>query len=1057
MSIATKPVPMSAPVAAAGPGSPAVLAVVVTHNGRKWLKDCLVSLNAQTYPHLDVLVVDDASPDFRSSPHLKRVVKRHLRRRRWGFMRTPRSLGFGGAINWALSRVRTDADLLLFVHDDAALDSDALEQMAARLAKDRDTAIVGPKIVSWDDPAMLEEVGMAVDRFGYPYKGLEQEEMDLGQHDHPSEVFYVTSTCMLVDHDVFRRLRGWDAQMRAFSEDLDLCWRARIAGHAVRVEPSAKARHAIALATGERSSRYRPTRYFIRRNRLRAIIKNASAPRLFFLVPLFILLALTEMIGFIVLRQPGEILNVARALAWNLARFPQTLSARARAQRIRAVPDRRLRRLTVKETTRIRSYVGYQAERLEEAWGRRAEFVAARSSEARALGHRMRGAPAALAVIVVIGLLLGFRGFLWSPPAAVGELLPYPERASALWRAFASPWQSVGLGQPGPTSPSLLLLGVWPLVTFGAAAAAQKLLIFVLGLGAFAGAYRLVSEVVDRPGRWTAGSLYLLGAVGYSGMRQGALGALVLGAAAPYVLHSLLRLTGWVRPRGFNVGAEVGKLAIASALGASMAPGCLLVFAGAAVVLAAARALVARPAPAKELLATAAGMACGWALLLPWSATWLSPTGPLDRVWGSEWRSFAATFADHGTFSVLLGQTPDAPALFGMALPVLGLIAVLVAQGQRRRLALALWSVIVASGLLIDLIASGSIRPPVASPTEAGVLASVAFAGLGGIAVGAFRLDLKRRGLGLLQPVALGGLAAAAFLVVAGLGPAVLDGGWEPGGAGHEIGATTVEEVRTVLAGEVQQQGQFRALWVGTGWSSSSPSALRPHADHVLTGSRGQVLSDLFQAPAAAGERSLDRALNAIRSGSTDRGGRLLGAFNISFVVLERGPGVPRWLTQRDFGVVRDEAGYLLLENAAPLARSALYTRVPPEVAGLRAGGSSAAPRISAIERRTTVQDSASSRRAPDASGPGAVFLSEAFDPGWEARVGEQPLERLDGGWANAWEVPPSIAGTLVISYPRTAGGYGWLMALGVGWLVALGAAGSRGRPPDRPGSGATS
>ena len=38
--------------------------------------------------------------------------------------------------------------------------------------------------------------------------------------------------------------------MRAFSEDLDLCWRARIAGHSVRFEPEAKARHAIALATG---------------------------------------------------------------------------------------------------------------------------------------------------------------------------------------------------------------------------------------------------------------------------------------------------------------------------------------------------------------------------------------------------------------------------------------------------------------------------------------------------------------------------------------------------------------------------------------------------------------------------------------------------------------------------------------------------------------------------------------------------------------------------------------------------------------------------------------
>ena len=208
---------------------PSVLAIVVTHNGRPWLKDCLVGLNNQSYPLVDVLVVDDASPDAKREPRLKRIAKRHLRSRRWGYVRTPRPLGFGGAINWALSRVRTDADLLLFIHDDAALDRRAVERMTARILMDDQTAIVGPKIVSWDDPNRLEEIGMAADRFGYPYKGLEEDELDLGQHDASSEVFYVTTTCMLVRHDVFRHLQGWDARLRAFAEDLDLCWRARLA------------------------------------------------------------------------------------------------------------------------------------------------------------------------------------------------------------------------------------------------------------------------------------------------------------------------------------------------------------------------------------------------------------------------------------------------------------------------------------------------------------------------------------------------------------------------------------------------------------------------------------------------------------------------------------------------------------------------------------------------------------------------------------------------------------------------------------------------------------
>ena len=348
---------------------PSVLAVVVTHDGRPWLRDCLIALANQTYEELDVLVVDDASPRPREEPRLKRIAKRHLRRRRWGYLRTPRALGYGAALNWALSRVRTNADYLLFIHDDAALSPQSIARMVERMLSDETAAMVGPKIVSWDDPSVLEEVGMAIDQFGYPYRGLEEGEIDLGQHDRATEVFYVTSTVMLVRHDVFKRMRGFDARLGAYSEDLDLCWRARLLGYTVRLEPAAVARHAIAMATGQRRTRFDQPRYFIRRNRLRTITKNASGLRLLVLIPLFVLLSIAEMLGFLVLREPREVGNLFRALLWNLVRFPQTLTERRRVQSTRKVSDKTLARLKVRLPSRLRVYALGQAERLEEAWG----------------------------------------------------------------------------------------------------------------------------------------------------------------------------------------------------------------------------------------------------------------------------------------------------------------------------------------------------------------------------------------------------------------------------------------------------------------------------------------------------------------------------------------------------------------------------------------------------------------------------------------------------------------------------------------------------------------
>ena len=51
-------------------------------------------------------------------------------------------------------------------------------------------------------------------------------------------------------------------------------------------------------------------------------------------------------------------------------------------------------------------------------------------------------------------------------------------------------------------------------------------------------------------------------------------------------------------------------------------------------------------------------------------------------------------------------------------------------------MALGLWTIVLAMGWLTAAMASGSLRPMVASPTEAGVLAAVAFAGLAGLADG---------------------------------------------------------------------------------------------------------------------------------------------------------------------------------------------------------------------------------------------------------------------------------------------------------------------------------
>ena len=109
-----------------------------------------------------------------------------------------------------------------------------------------------PKLVSWDDPDRLLHVGMAVDKGGAVVDRVEPGEVDHGQHDAVRDVFLAPGGCTLVRADLFAELGGFDPDVFVMGEDLDLCWRAQIAGARVLVAPQARVRHLELLASGRR-------------------------------------------------------------------------------------------------------------------------------------------------------------------------------------------------------------------------------------------------------------------------------------------------------------------------------------------------------------------------------------------------------------------------------------------------------------------------------------------------------------------------------------------------------------------------------------------------------------------------------------------------------------------------------------------------------------------------------------------------------------------------------------------------------------------------------------
>ncbi len=264
-----------------------VTAVLVSHDGARWLPDALAGLLGQERPVQSVMAADTGSADesaqlVTDALGADRVL--HLARR----------TGFGQAVEEAnrtsplltpdelpylkrpsgwdpVTRTwRDDAyDLpelphgepvqwLWLLHDDSAPEPDALAQLLRVVDQEyelgrEDVAVVGPKLRGWYDRRQLLEVGVTIAHSGRRWTGLDRREQDQGQHDHVRPVLSVSTAGMLIRRDIFDELGGFDRRLPLMRDDVDLCWRATAAGHRVLVAPEAVVRHAEAASRERRA------------------------------------------------------------------------------------------------------------------------------------------------------------------------------------------------------------------------------------------------------------------------------------------------------------------------------------------------------------------------------------------------------------------------------------------------------------------------------------------------------------------------------------------------------------------------------------------------------------------------------------------------------------------------------------------------------------------------------------------------------------------------------------------------------------------------------------
>ncbi|MEU6253430.1 glycosyltransferase [Streptomyces sp. NPDC047043] len=1021
-----------------------VTAVVVSHDGARWLPDALAGLLGQERPVQYVMAADTGSADdsaqlVTGALGADRVL--HLARR----------TGFGQAVEEAARTApvltpdelpylkrpsgwdpvtrtwRDDAydmpelphgepvQWLWLLHDDCAPEPDALAQLLRvvenelELGRD-DVAVVGPKLRGWYDKRQLLEVGVTIANSGRRWTGLDRREQDQGQHDHVRSVLSVSTAGMLIRRDIFEQLGGFDKRLPLMRDDVDLCWRATAAGHRVLIAPEAVVRHAEAASRERRMvdcvGRTAASPHKVdKAGAVYTLLVNSRTAVLPWVLLRLVVGTLLRTVAYLVGKVPGQAVDEIRGLLGTLLR-PERIIAGRRRRGVPQIDKGELRALFPPPGATVRATVeqvagnffsdsdpdattgaGRHGGAVESGpGGDDAEFL---EIEQFARLKRIARKPGPMLFLVLLFVsLVACRELLGGGALAGGALLPAPADASELWSRYLDSWHAVGAGGTPSAPPYLAVVALLASALFGSTGLAVTILLVCSVPLAGVTAYFVSRPLVEsRLLRAWAAVVYAFLPAATGALAGGRIGTAVLAVLLPLIARAGIAASGLANTSGARgswraTWAYALLLTITTAFTPIVWPIALVLGVG---VLAVRRADITAYG-----LRFLAQFGVPLLVLAPWSLS-LLPFGFFKEA-GLEYGPSAASALD------LLGASPGGPGTVS-GLMLIGIVLAALAALMRSERQFGIWTAwaVALVGLVFAVLSNNSTWAGPATLVYGIALLAAAALGADGA-----RARVAEQSFGWRQPVA----ALIAFASLAG--PLLVAAGWMIRGADGPVERRDPVQVPAFVAEESGTRDQARTLVL------DSDSTAR--VGYTLVRGSGARLGDAEIAGADGENAKLDKVVANLVAGSGADQADQLGAFAVRYVLVHK--GAPREVTR----VLDATPG---LSRLSQQNGSALW-RVDQEVARatiVSASGSGTAQPVAAgpVEIHTTV---------PAGSDGRILRLADTAADGWTATLDGKPLTRTTvDGWAQGFQLPSS-GGRLDVTYDdptHTA----WLWAQG--------------------------
>lgn len=246
---------------------------LIAYHGDRWLPPCVASLEEAATARLHLILVDNSGNTILDGLDLSAFDTEVLR--------TPHSMGFAEANNFALVQASHLEDVVLFLNQDTINPAGWIDRCLEALAADASLGAVSPVIRTytdegWDPSFMAcltaeQQTDLEEGLTGGTQVPAESEEVVWQTHNAPAPA-------LLVRTEVLREVGPFDPIYGSYYEDYDLCRRIRRAGYRIGFVSGARVRH-FSGSTTDTPEKERQRMRQILRNRVIYRLREDDVPR----------------------------------------------------------------------------------------------------------------------------------------------------------------------------------------------------------------------------------------------------------------------------------------------------------------------------------------------------------------------------------------------------------------------------------------------------------------------------------------------------------------------------------------------------------------------------------------------------------------------------------------------------------------------------------------------------------------------------------------------------------------------------------------------------------